>query len=259
VNEMIVKQLPKGVPQGYQPPRQTPKVNVRVMVSEYTRRVAHELDTLHRDWIIRRQCDELIDLHESPFANGGVPLDHLDWLVQYESSDDRYRKVVERRMWLQNELGNIRRSRMINGKFLNKPQFLTHYEALKLEWVYCVALQSRLLAMQKARKDYVQIGLREKLKALGDVLRDKRPEDHTLHCLIELRSALSEWLASTDHPDMSERLQCVMDGSQDHIRSLASELVADVPDVGSDEFTVLDSFFARNAEKMDSKTKPVQP
>src|SRR5215204_2991423 len=118
------------------------------LVSEYTRRIAHELDDLHRDWIIRRRQDDFADLDVSPLANEGVPLKHLDWLVNYEDSDDRYRTVVERRLLLQHTLGNMRRSRKVDGRFLNRPQFQNHYEALKLELLYCSTLQSRLLAMQ---------------------------------------------------------------------------------------------------------------
>lgn len=142
-----VKVLPRGIPAGNIPNTQRVRdTKVRLTVSDETRRWAHELDQTRSDWLRIKEKDELYELNHSPFEN---PMNHTEWLTDFFNADDRYAAVVERRLWLQQKLSEMKRTRKVDGLARHKKQFLTHQAATRLELTYVQLLQGRMRSTRK--------------------------------------------------------------------------------------------------------------
>lgn len=204
---------------------------VTVLASEHTRRVAHELDDLHRHWIVNKQKDELAHLTPSPFE---IPLNHQEWLETWSDSDDRYIQLVERRQYLEHKLGEMRRTRKVDGMARHKGQFFSHYEVTRLEYFYITTLQSRL----KASGQSVAKGTRSTKDASGGEARGRYANmplvdiaaavraggeaSTALRSLAELQGALSSWLGNANlYSSIPADLQVAIDNARDVIRSYA--------------------------------------
>lgn len=80
---MEIKQLPKGIPQGYKPQKQNVEESPTVLVSEWARNAAHQLDYKHRGWKRRMQEDKFADQNLADTLLR-EDLDHYSLLMSYD-------------------------------------------------------------------------------------------------------------------------------------------------------------------------------
>lgn len=200
---------------------------VTVLASEHTRRVAHELDDLHRHWIVNKQKDELADLTPSPFE---TPLNHDEWLATWSESDERYIQLVERRQFLEHKLGEMRRTRKVDGFARHKGQFFSHYEVTRLEYFYISTLQSRLKAAGQSVPKAARLTQRVKgsryanmpMRDIADAIRADGEASCVLHTLADLQEAVASWLGDTNlYSSISIDLQIALDDAKAVLRAYA--------------------------------------
>lgn len=143
-----IKQLPKGIPQGYKPQKQNVEESPAVLVSEWARNAAHDLDYKHRGWAKRRQEDKYADqnLAETTLRED---LDHLAILLSYDMIKSHLAKARNDRSALKAYIKFLNATRgYIARKPVGEQQWAAHKIAHQAEMAYksmlCDVLGQRL-------------------------------------------------------------------------------------------------------------------
>lgn len=234
-----IKYLPKGRPDGAQPIRQTKRPqSVEVLVSEHTRRIAHELDDRHRDWIMIRQKDELAEIEDSS------PLDlhpnHAEWLIEYHKLEERYNLAFQRQVALQQRLSALKRDRRLLLRKYSAEQYYVHVDTLKVEWAYTLVLQKRL----KQARAWARL-----------TLQNAKARTPVLECENRVAALLAELTTLVYHAFHAEDLNVIRDGLRadnsrldNAIQAALTESAHYVIEGNQDARLIVDGFLARRWE-----------
>lgn len=118
---------------------------VTVLVSEYTRRVAHELDDKHRAWIATRSNDELAKTLEPDVQLSDIlQPNHLSMLTDYGNIENNYRQICEQRRRVENRMAWIRRDKLSLVRRYSADSVAVHMQSMHNELVYIERVQMRL-------------------------------------------------------------------------------------------------------------------
>lgn len=121
-----------------------------VLVSEYTRRIAHELDDKHRDWIITRQRDDLAEsLEPNTQLSDILQPNHLAMLTDYGNIENNYRQICEHRRRVENRMAWIRRDKANLLRRYSADSVAIHMQAMHNELVYIERVQMRLKQVRR--------------------------------------------------------------------------------------------------------------
>ncbi len=129
------------------------------IVSEYTRRVAHELDDRHNAWVMYNRVEKIeqvSELGESLFLE--LP-NHESWLTDYENIGAHVAQAAERRAKIQGYLAqfkkfNQRRQYAIQYK-VPMWQIDAHVARAKSELAYVTILQTKLREVRRVSSNYL--------------------------------------------------------------------------------------------------------
>lgn len=185
-----IKKLPPGVPEGATPLTQNVAQKPLVLVSEYTRRVAHELDNLRGDWLIAIKGSEITAYTDSPYYMSGGIFSHLQWLTDYDNAEMRYAAAGDRISAIQQVLNETRTQKTIYGKRYPVGEYHQIRNRLKKEFVYLNRLRARLKIVITAKQ---QAKLRSRSVTWDDVA-EHYGDNPFLECMVNLRDAISEYL-----------------------------------------------------------------
>jgi hypothetical protein len=198
-----IKKLTPGVPEGAVKQTQhiTPKPTV--LVSEYTRRVAHELDNLRGDWLIAVKGSEITVLNDSPYyMNGGI-FSHLQWLTDYDNVELRYAAAGDRISAIQQVLNETRTQKTLYGQRYPKSEYHHRRNLLKKEFVYLNRLRARLKIIMQAK---VQAE-RRSLAVSWDDVAAFYGENPFLECMVNLRDAVHEYIRELEEKFGKENVE----------------------------------------------------
>ena len=185
-----VKKLSPGVPDGATPLTQHVTKCPTVLVSEYTRRVAHELDNLRGDWLIAVKGSEITVLNDSPYyMNGGI-FSHLQWLTDYDNVEARYVAAGDRISSIQQVLNETRTQKTIYGQRYPLHEYHRRRNLLKKEFVYLNRLRARLKIIKHAKMEAEN---RSKSATWSDVASHYE-NNPMLECMVNMRDAINEYL-----------------------------------------------------------------
>jgi len=186
------KHLPPGIPKGRLEFKQRTEKRVNVLVSEDTRRIAHELDNMRIEWLkfasgkvswIRRIAEE------SPVYFDAVPVNHIEWLT----SDDMEISAMlttagVRIQQLQQQLTDIRETRSIDGRSISKDNFRRVKNEILREYRYLVQLVLQLKHVLLVRKSSnITSAYAPSNVEMAKIIED---DNAILAALIELREAI---------------------------------------------------------------------
>lgn len=143
-----IKQLPKGIPDGYKPQKQNVEESPTVLVSEWARKAAHDLDYKHRGWVRRMEEDQFAaqNLAETTLREN---LDHLSILLSYDMVKTHLFKARSDRFLLKQYIKFLNATRgYIARKQVGEQQWAAHRLAHQAERAYksmlCDVLGERL-------------------------------------------------------------------------------------------------------------------
>ncbi len=183
---MEPRQLPKGKPDGSSPIRQSKRGSaVTAIVSEYSKRVAHELDDKHHKWIMVRRDDSLqysLGSEPEPEPTYLIRPNHVAMLGDYENIEENYQKMTESRRRLEVRLTkeNSDKARLINT--YSASRFFAHINAIKAELAYVESVQIRLKELRNHVRSVLkdatvteQLGLEPSVAVLGELLGIVQP------------------------------------------------------------------------------------
>ena len=135
-----VKQLPRGIPQGYTPQRQRASESATVLVAEWARKAAHELNDRHHNWIEARSRDEFSEenLSESQVRE---TLDHAALLMRWELIEEYLPKVQRDHDMIYAYISHLRRTKgYVGRRRVTKQQWSAHLLSQQEELAYKVFL-----------------------------------------------------------------------------------------------------------------------
>ena len=234
-----IKYLPKGRPEGAKPIRQEKRPqSVEVLVSEHTRRIAHELDDRHRDWIMARQGDELAEIEDVS------PLDlhpnHAEWLIEYHKLEERYNLAFQRQVTLMQRLSALKRDKHLLLRRYSATQYFTHIDTLKVEWAYTLVLQKRL----KQARTWARLTLQNS-KARTPVLEC---ENKTAVLLAELATLVYHAFHAKDLNVIRDGLHADNSRLDNVIQAALTESAHYVVENNQDARLIVDGFLAQKWE-----------
>ena len=238
---MEPKQLPRGVPDGAQSQRQSKRKSTALaLVSDYTKRVAHELDDKHSAWVILRRNDALqysIGPEPEPEPMYLIKPNNMAMLSDYDNIEENYQRMLESRRRLEVKLtkANSDKARLIAN--YSASRFFAHTNTIKAELAYVEMVQRRL----KEVRNNIRSVLRDtEMLARLDV-------EPSIAALGELMGIVHQALRKNDIQvlrnglhDNNERLRNII---TDILKKAEQEVISD-----TDARVVVDGFIARQWE-----------
>lgn len=245
------KQLPRGIPEGAYSTRQSIKHSPVVIVSEWARRVAHELDNYRGTWVAAVKADPIgAQFERSPYYQS---ISHAEWLSTYDESEAKHEIAVQREVYLKAVLSDMRRTKRINGTLYSKWEFDMHRNAVIAELDYVVALIQKLRLVKYARDKRITMKAEEyakeqRRKFWGAV--DADDIDPTVKLFAHLVSLLHQSVLVKQQSEIaiSDELRNLIQVSWEHIRSLSYQGMPDRAQLAEDDRVWIDGFLSRRSD-----------
>lgn len=141
---MIVKHLTRGTPDGYDPQRQSVSGSATLLVSEWARKAAHELNDKHHNWIEARTKDEF-DIDNLSNAQLRDAIDHSVLLMRWQSVREYLPKVTRDFQMIEAYLAYLNANKgYVGRRQVARQQWEAHKLAQKEEMAYKRALMVTL-------------------------------------------------------------------------------------------------------------------
>ena len=139
-----------------------------VIASEYTRRVAHELDDRHSAWVMYNRVEKVEAVSEIGTSIFEERPDHEKWLTDYENLNTHLMQAAERVLQIQGYLSQFKKpmQRREYAKRYKVPlwQIDVHLARVKSELAYASILQIKLKEVKRASRVHLD---EKKLSELG--------------------------------------------------------------------------------------------
>jgi len=210
------------------------------MVSEHTRRIAHELDDKHREWILLRKDDALADaLEPEPLLGDLLTPNHLAMLTDYENAEANYMAIREHRRRIENRMVWLKKDKANLLRTYSASDVGTHIYAAHSELVYIEKVQLRLKQVLKATRVLVR----------SDVIQDALGLESSMaaHVLAELFDVVSKAVNAND----IEIIRAALAANDNKLwRSIGDVIVRASRDIAADESNrvLVDSVVAQRWE-----------
>lgn len=164
---MNVIRYSPGVPDGYKPQKQRVEPTATVLISEWARKAAHELNDRHHNWIEARLKDEFADenLNEAQLRDA---IDHTAMLMKWDLIEEYLPKLERDLSMIYAYISFLQRNKeYVSRRKVGLQQWAAHLLAQQEELAYKTYLQKIL----KYRRSHFVRAVNEKKYQLTDKIK----------------------------------------------------------------------------------------